>query len=133
LSNPRILPRYRTTIEEVVGEDVVTGARVRDLVSGQSSKIDLAGLFIYVGLKPNTEFLKNLLRLSDTGHVPTDGWMKTELPGIYAVGDIRRFGGPRHLARRHRRHRGVSQQENFREGGKPYEQKIFVPRSALGA
>jgi len=96
---------------------------VRDLVSGQSSKIDLAGLFIYVGLKPNTEFLKNLLRLSDTGHVPTDGWMKTELPGLYAVGDIRQDSAAQAItavgdgataaiaAYRYIR-------ENFREGGK---------------
>jgi thioredoxin reductase (NADPH) len=89
LSNPKISPRYRTAIEEVLGDDVVTGVRVRDLVSGESSTVDLTGLFVYVGLKPNTEFLKNLLRLSETGHVPTDVWMRTERPGLYAAGDIR--------------------------------------------
>lgn len=89
LSNTRIKPRYRTTIEEVVGEDAVTGVRVRDRVSGESSKVDLAGLFIYVGLQPNTAFLKDLVRLTETGHVPTDGWMRTERPGLFAAGDIR--------------------------------------------
>ncbi len=53
------------------------------------SQVDLAGLFVYVGLKPNTAFLQTVLKLSDTGHVPTDGWMKTERDGLYAVGDIR--------------------------------------------
>jgi thioredoxin reductase (NADPH) len=89
LSNPKILPRYRTVVEEIIGDDVVTGVRVRDLVSGESSKVDLTGLFIYVGLQPNTAFLKDLVRLSETGHAPTDIWMRTELPGLYAVGDIR--------------------------------------------
>jgi len=89
LSNPKILPRYRTVVEEIIGDDVVTGVRVRDLVSGESSKVDLAGFFIYVGLQPNTAFLKDLVRLSETGHAPTDIWMRTELPGLYAVGDIR--------------------------------------------
>jgi thioredoxin reductase (NADPH) len=89
LDNSKITPRYRTVIEEVLGDEVVTGVRVRDLVSGESSKVDLTGLFIYIGLKPNTEFLKNLLRLSETGHVPTDAWMKTERPGLFAAGDIR--------------------------------------------
>lgn len=89
LSNPKILPRYRTVVEEIIGDDVVTGVRVRDLVSGESSKVDLTGLFIYVGLQPNTAFLKDLVRLSETGHVLTDIWMRTELPGLYAVGDIR--------------------------------------------
>jgi len=46
-------------------------------------------VFVYVGLKPNTAFLKNTLHLSDTGHIPTDVWMRTERPGLYAVGDIR--------------------------------------------
>ena len=89
LSNPKITPRYRTVVAEVLGDDVVNGVRVRDLAAGESSKIDLAGLFIYVGLKPNTEILKNLLRLSETGHVPTDAWMRTERAGLYAAGDIR--------------------------------------------
>jgi thioredoxin reductase (NADPH) len=89
LSNPKILPRYRTVVEEIIGDDVVNGVRVRDLVSGESSKIDLTGLFIYVGLQPNSAFPKDLVRLSETGHVPTDIWMRTELPGLYAVGDIR--------------------------------------------
>jgi len=89
LSNRTIFPRHRTTIEEIVGDDVVAGVRVRDLVSGELSKVDLAGLFIYVGLQPNTAFLKDLVRLTDTGHVPTDGWMRTERPGLFAVGDIR--------------------------------------------
>jgi len=89
LSEAKISARYQTVVEEILGDDVVTGVRIRDLGSGESSKVDLTGLFVYVGLKPNTDFLKNLLRLSDTGHILTDVWMKTELPGLYAAGDIR--------------------------------------------
>jgi thioredoxin reductase (NADPH) len=40
-------------------------------------------------MKPNTTFLKDVVRLSETGHVPTDGWMRTEREGLYAAGDIR--------------------------------------------
>jgi thioredoxin reductase (NADPH) len=40
-------------------------------------------------LQPNTALLKDLVRLSDTGHVPTDNWMKTARSGLYAAGDIR--------------------------------------------
>jgi thioredoxin reductase (NADPH) len=61
----------------------------RDLASGESSKVDLAGLFVYVGLQPNTTLLGTLVKLSDTGHVPTDNWMKTSRDGLYAAGDIR--------------------------------------------
>jgi len=89
LSNPRIFPRYCTTIEEVVGENVVTGVRVRNLKTSAVSDIELAGVFVYVGMKPNTALLKNILRLSDDGHVQTDVCMRTERPGLYAAGDIR--------------------------------------------
>ena len=89
LSEAKISARYQTVVEEILGDDVVNGVRVSDLVSGESSNVDLTGLFIYVGLQPNTAFLKDLVRLSETGHVTTDIWMRTELPGLYAVGDIR--------------------------------------------
>ena len=67
----------------------MTGVRVRDLANDAVSEIPLSGLFVYIGLKPNTSLLQNILKLSETGHVPTDGWMKTERNGLYAVGDIR--------------------------------------------
>jgi thioredoxin reductase (NADPH) len=89
LSQPKIEARHRTAIEVVLGDDVVSGVRVRDLESNESLQIDLAGLFVYVGMKPNTAFLKDLVHLSDSGHVPTDGWMRTEREGLYAAGDIR--------------------------------------------
>ena len=89
LNDSKIAPRYQTAVEEILGDDVVTAVRIRNLASEQISQIDLAGLFVYVGLQPNTEFLQSIVQLSDTGHVPTDGWMKTARNGLYAVGDIR--------------------------------------------
>ena len=89
LSDTKISARHQTVVEEILGDDMVTGVRVRDLASGEISQVELTGLFVYVGMKPNTEFLKNLLHLSDTGHVPADVWMRTELPGLFAAGDIR--------------------------------------------
>jgi thioredoxin reductase (NADPH) len=89
LDDSKIVPRYQTAIEEILGDDVVTGVRVRNLAAGELSQVDLAGLFVYVGLQPNTDFLRGVLKLSDTGHVPTDASMKTARDGLYAVGDIR--------------------------------------------
>ena len=63
--------------------------RLRDLKSGETSQVELAGLFVYVGLQPNTAFLRDIVQLSESGHVPTDNWMKTGRDGLYAVGDIR--------------------------------------------
>jgi thioredoxin reductase (NADPH) len=89
LDNSKIVPRYQSAIEEIFGDDVVIGVRVRNLTSREVSLVDLAGLFIFVGLQPNTEFLRSFVKLSDTGHVPTDASMKTARDGLYAVGDIR--------------------------------------------
>jgi thioredoxin reductase (NADPH) len=98
LSEPKIAPHYRATIEEVLGDDQLRGVRVRNLASNEVSQVDLAGLFVYVGFKPNTAFLKNILQLNDTGHVPTDGWMKTARDGLYAIGDIRQDSAAQAIA-----------------------------------
>ena len=89
LQNEKITPRYQRVIEEVLGDEVVTGVRVRDLNSGETSQVELAGLFVYIGLQPNTTLLRDVVELSDSGHVPTDSWMKTTRDGLYAAGDIR--------------------------------------------
>ena len=88
-ADARIEVRCHTVVEEIFGADVLTGVRIRDLATGGVSQISLSGLFVYVGLQPNTALVKNVMRLSETGHLPTDVWMRTELAGVYAVGDIR--------------------------------------------
>ncbi len=89
LDHTKIDVRYNTTVDEIQGDDAVTGVLVRDTVTGEKSQVQLAGIFIYAGLEPNTEFLKNLLRLDKNGRIPTDTWMRTELPGVFAAGDLR--------------------------------------------
>jgi len=85
----RITARAGTAVEEIVGEDGVTGVRVRDLASDAESVVDLAAVFVYAGLEPNTDVLRDLVTLDDSGRVLTDAWMRTTQPGIFAVGNIR--------------------------------------------
>ena len=89
LDNSKITPRYQTVIEEVLGDEVVTGVRARNLEMNESSQVSLSGLFVYIGMQPNTALLQNHVQLSDTGHVLTDTSMKTTRDGLYAAGDIR--------------------------------------------
>lgn len=98
LSEAKITSRYRTVVEEVLGDNAVSGVRVRDLATKKVSQVDLAGLFVYIGMKPNTAFLRTILKLAESGHVPTDHWMKTERDGLYAVGDIRRDSAAQAIA-----------------------------------
>jgi thioredoxin reductase (NADPH) len=89
LDDVKIDVRYNTTVDEILGEDAVTGVRLHDAVTGEKFQVELAGIFVYAGLKPNTEFLKSLLRLDHDGRIPTDAWMRTEFPGLFAAGDLR--------------------------------------------
>ena len=89
LLSPKIEARWNTTVDAILGEGQVEGVNITDVASGETSRVDLAGVFIYVGLEPNTEYLRDLLPLDNAGHVPTDIWMRTPLPGLFAAGDIR--------------------------------------------
>ena len=89
LSNPKIEVRWNTTVSEILGDGQVEGASIVDETSGETSRIDLSGIFIYIGLDPNTDYLQALLPLDYAGHIPTDIWMNTDARGIFAAGDIR--------------------------------------------
>ena len=81
---------YSTEVREIIGESEVTGVRVHDLATDTERIVELGGLFVYVGLVPNSGFLEGLLTLDADGRIPTDIWMRTELPGLFAAGDVRR-------------------------------------------
>ena len=88
-SNPKIEARWNTTVDAIHGEGMVESISVTDVTSGETSRMDISGVFIYVGLEPNSEYLQDLLPLDNAGHVPTDIWMRTPVPGLLAAGDIR--------------------------------------------
>ena len=77
------------TVQEVLGGEEVEGLRLRDVKTGQSSRLEVQGVFVAIGQEPNTVFLKGKLQLTPTGHIPTDGRMETALPGVFAAGDVR--------------------------------------------
>ena len=89
LAHPKIEVRWNTTVSEIIGDGQVEGVSVVDETSGETSRIDLSGVFIYIGLDPNTDYLQDLLPLDNAGHIPTDIWMNTDALGIFAAGDIR--------------------------------------------
>ena len=88
-SNPKIEVRWETTVDAILGEGGVDGVSITDTTSGETSRVDLAGIFIYVGLEPNSQYLDKVLPLDGGGHIPTDLWMETPVPGLFAAGDIR--------------------------------------------
>lgn len=87
--SPHVEIRSRTVVEEILGDGQVREVRLRDLATGESSTLPAEGVFVHVGRVPNTELLAELVALDDDGRVPTDISMGTELPGLFAAGDIR--------------------------------------------
>jgi thioredoxin reductase (NADPH) len=81
---------FQTVVEEIIGSETVTAVRLRDLASGTVRVHNISGVFIYVGLEPNTEFLRDVLALDPAGHIQTDILMRTSLAGVFAAGDIRK-------------------------------------------
>jgi len=88
-SNAKIEFMWDSVVEEIVGPDKVQGLVVRNVKTGEVTTLDVSGVFVYVGLHPETDYLKGLLPLDDEGRIPTNQRMETEMPGVFAAGDIR--------------------------------------------
>ncbi len=89
MADPKIEVVRNSVVDEVLGEDTVSGVRLTDLSSGEQGARELTGLFIYVGLTPNSGLAHGLLETDGGGHIPVNVSMETSVPGVYAVGDIR--------------------------------------------
>jgi alkyl hydroperoxide reductase subunit F len=85
LSNVTVLLNAQTT--SVTGTDKVDGLTYRDRASGEERRVDLEGVFVQIGLVPNTEWLRGSLELSRHGEIVVDARGQTSLPGVFAAGD----------------------------------------------
>jgi len=87
LPNVKVIVSAQTT--EIHGDGKkVNGLSYTDRVSGASHKVDLEGVFVQIGLVPNTEWLKGTLDLSRHGEIEVDARGQTSLPGVFAAGDV---------------------------------------------
>ena len=89
VSQPKIEFRWNSIVERIEGGDLVKRIGLRQVKTGEESALEVAGIFISIGLKPNTDYIKGILPLDVTGHIITDEKMETKIPGIFAAGDIR--------------------------------------------
>jgi thioredoxin reductase (NADPH) len=81
--------RFNTAVTEILGEAKVTGLRTRKSRDGAIADLEVAAIFAYVGLQPDTAVLQDRLSLDLAGRIPTDGWMRSELAGVCAAGTVR--------------------------------------------
>jgi len=89
-AHPKLEFIWSTVVEEVLGEKMLSGLKLHNVKTGQQSNLKVDGVFVAVGLMPNSRSFFNILELDDAGYIVTDETMATSAPGIFAAGDIRR-------------------------------------------
>ncbi len=87
-ANPKIEFLWSHVVTEVLGEDQVTGVRVKNLKTGEEYVYPTDGVFIFVGSVPNTGFLKGVVELRPDGYIAVKDEVLTSVPGIFAAGDV---------------------------------------------
>ena len=88
LENVEIL--YSCTVEEIQGEDAVENLRVKNVKTGEISDLPAAGIFVAVGIRPNTELVRNMVDCVEGGYILAGEDCATSVPGLYAAGDVRK-------------------------------------------
>lgn len=90
LGNPKIRVLYDTVVEAIYGERAVTSVMVRNVKSNATETIATDGVFVYIGLIPNTEFLRDCLPKDQSGYLlASEHDLSTLVPGVFVAGDVR--------------------------------------------
>jgi thioredoxin reductase (NADPH) len=88
--NSKINVVWNTVIPEIIGNgNGVTGVKLKNVLTNQESEFKCNGVFIYIGLDPNTQLFKDKIKMDETGKIITNEKMETNVPGVYAAGDVR--------------------------------------------
>ncbi len=86
--NPKISFIWDTEVTEVLGEDAVTGLRLRNVKTGEESILPVQGLFLAIGHKPNTDLFKGVIDMDKAGYIVPVEYTMTNIPGVFAAGDV---------------------------------------------
>ena len=80
---------WDTVPVKIIGKDGVDGLEVKNVKTGSASRLDVKGVFVFIGTIPNTELVRGQIELDENGFAMTDNEMQTSVPGVFAAGDIR--------------------------------------------
>jgi thioredoxin reductase (NADPH) len=89
LTHPKIKPVWNSMVTEIldVKQDKVTGVRLKNIVTGEDSKLDCAGVFVAIGHVPNTQLFKGIINMDDAGYIIPARGSETNVPGVFVAGD----------------------------------------------
>lgn len=88
-NNPKIIIRANETVEKIQGEQNVKSLVLRHSLSSRMSVLETSAVFVAIGRKPNSDLVSDIAALDENGYIKTDERMRTNIEGIYAVGDVR--------------------------------------------
>ena len=80
---------WDSTVEKIEGDNKVENIRLKNIKTGSITDFECNGIFIFVGFTPNTDYIKEIVNTDDSGWIITDDKMNTNIPGIFAAGDLR--------------------------------------------
>ena len=86
--NPKINVLWDSVVEEILGEQMVDSVRVRNVKTDETSIIETDGVFLYVGMQPQTETFAGQLELDERGYIISDHRQRTNVPGVFVAGDV---------------------------------------------
>ena len=86
---PNVEFRWNSAVSRLNADDRLTGVVIRDVNTGEESTVQADGVFVSIGRKPATELVKGQLVLDEAGYILADETTRTNIPGIFAVGDVR--------------------------------------------
>ncbi len=89
MKNDKIEFIFNHVVKEIQGDKFVNGLLLENTKTKELTRLPVDGVFIYIGTTPNTEFVKDLIELDEEGYIVVNDKMETNIPGIYAAGDIR--------------------------------------------
>lgn len=87
-SKPNVDFIWDSVVEEILGKDKVTGVKLKNVKTGQIKKLDIDGVFVAVGHKPNTQFLKGQLELDERGYIVVTSETHASVEGVFWAGDV---------------------------------------------
>ncbi|HBM74523.1 MAG TPA: thioredoxin-disulfide reductase, partial [Clostridiaceae bacterium] len=87
--NPKIDIAWNSIPVGIVGDEIVEGLNIKNKLTGEVTTLEVNGVFVFVGLNPLSDFLKGFVNMDEKGYILTDDEMKTNIPGVFAAGDVR--------------------------------------------
>ena len=89
LAHEKISFVWNSTVDDIIGQDKVTGLKIRNLLEGTASDLAVTGVFVAIGNDPRTELVKDTLEITPAGTIAVEGRSsKTSVPGVFAAGDV---------------------------------------------